>query len=338
MSKTMSLSDIGLTYDNRRTFANVESIYTQMAKTLGFNPLVADFDQLNAHVTDIEQYIVGKYTANSVRCKLSELSSLMSRMGYGKDHNIAKLIADKYPQATGKNPNNPPPIDWVSVALPYLNSIADNPCEKYVIRAICMFYRAGYVMRPAQMFDTSIDPNWKGDDKTNHINMGNGCVHIKTQKNAHKFQFYIDMALIDEIKTILPKGATFLLPKMTNPSERYGSTMRGFNKIGIKYSADEFRESYETWLANESGWDDEKIVQRRLILGHSKDTAEKWYVYKKTEPEPVPAPIKLTVKFKVKACQVPKEETRDDKIERGKNLFAAYKRRIAKTEPDLVSK
>ena len=60
MSKTMSLGDIGLTYDNRRTFANVESIYTQMAKTLGFNPLVVDFDQLDAHATDIEQYIVGK--------------------------------------------------------------------------------------------------------------------------------------------------------------------------------------------------------------------------------------------------------------------------------------
>ena len=255
---------------------NYRCILNAINKHYGWDQDVVYYDRLNDHAQELPEICKKLWSMTSIAAlkqKLSGISSLMTRSGFGRDHGIRKLIrtADRLQYVEVKNAGKDIP-DWETDLLPKLRELAqqENACG-----IIARVFSYGYALRVGEIFSTRLID----DGISNFLDLDAGKWLVRNQKNGTIKEFDVDPELCSRISR-----GTWLIRK--SDGQPYCKSARTLKYHGWTLPDNHtIRKSYETWNINSSGRDKETSALWHKVLGHSKEVAEDYYDHPKPKPK-----------------------------------------------------
>ena len=286
--RQIKAEDIQSTFLNPKTFSNYLSVLRTVNKHYNWDPDVIYYDRLNDKAEQIAKFIFRKYKISNTaqyRQKVSAISSLMSRTGFGEYHKFRLMIknADVLLSVADTSTDSDI-IDW-NVLQPQLAELG----KEHTIRGIiARIFSYGYVLRVGEIFSTRIDLD-NGQD--NYLDLVNCKWYIRKQKNGTAKTFDVDPELCNSLKQQFKYiGMTWLLSKVDGA--KYGVSCHRLPYHGWSLPSNtDIRKSYETWNRNKSDRTEEEQLKWHKILGHSRNVVD--VHYNKPEPEPALEPIEI---------------------------------------------
>lgn len=277
-NRKVPFADIVQRYDNNHTLKTVRQSMTMLSEILGTNHDTFYLDETLRCADKICKAIELRYNGSSTYLK--HIKTIKGFITKAKEILDLPLTGDECPFTDIARPHIsvPPKItndysSWTTVIVPYLDDVIAN--GKLQGKIFALFYRSGYIFRPGMLFDAkTVD-----DGVSNYYDKYLGLFKIIHQKNKQKMSVQVDEATRKALFTLV--GNTWVLEKTKahNGSRQYTSpNSRTMGSVGLnKYTADQFRESFTTWLYDESGYPESKISEWNAILGHSDGTARTFY-------------------------------------------------------------
>ncbi len=110
------------------------------------------------------------------------------------------------------------------------------------------------------------------DGVHNFLDLDNNVWTVRIQKNGTIKKFNVNPALCKS----LPRGSWLLRKKDGEPFSKSARSLK-YHKWSLE-SNNIMRKSYETWNAHKSGRSPEEKLKWNIILGHTKTTADDYYV------------------------------------------------------------
>jgi len=267
-------------YTNENTLKVVKQSLDMVSKILDTDPDYFFYDEVLRNADRICTSIMDRYNGSSTFDK--HLKTIQGFITRSKTILSIPVTGAPCPYIEARNKIGYKPVvgaknvpSWSKEVKPYLDDMA-VACLKRQGMIIACLYSQGFVFRPGQLFNTSVGKPLEPD--ANWYDPSTGIMHISNQKNTRKMDVQLSKVtqlMIQHLigdKWLIPKknGYKFTSPEYTSiPSTGLG-----------KYTADEYRESFTTWLYKESGYPDSQISEFNKILGHSDNTAETYYLDK----------------------------------------------------------
>ena len=296
MNRTMSLEELQKSQGAVKTpssFKNYRSTLNAINKEFGWDRDIIHYDNMNNNAENIAKFINKKWIIKNLEtfsAKLSHLGTLMTRTGWGKQHNINTIrnniethTKDYYKPAIVKMPDIP---KWTDLQ-PKLKELGTENSNRGTVARI---FSHGYVLRISELFNTNlINP-----ESINYLNLETGEWKIGNQKNSKQKKFTIP----EELFRTIPKGTWLLRKSDTTP---YSSCNHDLHHL--KWPLDNnhtMRKSYETWNRHYSGRTDEEKLIWHEILGHSLETVQKSYNQEPLKQEKIKLKLKIKSKIKVR--------------------------------------
>jgi len=279
--RSVPLQYIKDTYPNEGSLRNILGLLGPLLHHLQLPPDEIQYDTMNRRAEDVIQYIKDRYpTSGAVnqRSYLKKICGALTRTGFGQDHRLNSLVDAEFPPVQQDGATDV--VSWTGKLLPLLKSASrDKECTP-VVRIIASLYASGYVFRPAQIFSTVV----KDDGVSNFLDLQTGRYEIRNQKSAKRISFILPPDLLAKI---LPDSGDVYLLQSSRGEGFKSSRCFGFEYHGwiIRYTARDFRKSYDTWLHNESGKSSAERQEADRILGHTTTIAMRYYVERQDEDE-----------------------------------------------------
>lgn len=305
MNRTMSIEELQQSQGAVKTpssLKNYRSTLNTINKEFGWDKDIIHYDNMNNNAENIAKFINKKWiikNLESFSAKLSHLGTLMTRTGWGKQHNINTIrnniethTKDYYKPDTVKMPDIP---KWTDLQKKLKELGTENSNRGTVAR----IFSHGYVLRISELFNTNlINPK-----SINYLNLETGEWIIRNQKNSRQKKFTIPQELCKTIN----KGTWLLRKTDTTP---YSACNQDLHHLKWPLNNNHtMRKSYETWNRHESGRTEEEKNIWHNILGHSLETVQKYYNQEPLKPETHKITVKCILKPKIKVkCILKKNE------------------------------
>jgi integrase len=281
MSKSYPFEQLQSKYTNYRSYRNGLSLLRAVNRHLAVLPDDHVYPRLyKDRAEDVVAFLLEKYklpTPAAKRTKILEFGGIYSRIVDKNAHNPYRVLAEKVlheegpadPTGLEVEPSTPPP-NWSELVTLFDKYRASSE-SSYITRVLCTLYRHGFVLRPEQIFHTSLvetDQNWMDLD---------GCKYtVRNQKNKQRTTVAVPKALCADLKALIEEGQTWLIPRRDGSMYRAPVQPREYGWPEDLPPCRLSRSSFRTYLktlgpeANESYWN--------RVLGHSQSTAEIYYV------------------------------------------------------------
>jgi len=269
------------------TFKNYRATLNKVNEHFGWDQDVIHYDKMNGMAKEIAEFIKQKWDIknyDTLKQKLSGLSSLMTRTGFGRDHCISTLRhnADKHVLVETKlKVQNIP--EWTKLQKELAEHAAGN--QNSVTGIIAKIFSYGYVLRVKEIFETTL----VDDGIHNFLDLDKHKWLIRNQKNKRIKEFPVPAAMCSGF------SGKWLLKKANG--EPYKRTARTLKYHGWTLPNNhDIRKSYETWNCHDSGRNEDERKLWHYILGHSPNTVKAYYDQQALVPVPAPVVKKVTIK------------------------------------------
>lgn len=267
-------------FPNSRTFENYLSVLNFVNRTYGWEPGVIYYDRMNDRAREISYFIYSKYKiANTAqfRQKMSALSSLMSRTGFGKEHNIGHMVknSDSLLSVANRAPESDVE-DWETLRP----KLAELGKEQSICGIIARIFSHGYALRVGEIFNTRLDED---DGVSNYLDL-DGCTWlIRQQKNGKTKTFSVDPSLCASLRPCRKRSEWLLC---NEDGYKYSQGSQRLPAHGWPLASNnDIRKSFETWNRNVAERSEEEKDRWHKILGHSKETVKTFYDQKMLAPK-----------------------------------------------------
>lgn len=275
---TAPIESIAELYDNPRSYANAKSKLKRINELLHLEPTnaihteeyVRQFSRM-CHLLMTETGRKGGQvkTKDQLTAYVGALVGAVTRTLDGERNPLkesyAKLKASDIPNPVLEH--DAPPWSTLKQQLEEAFMFTDNDFG----RMVALIYSYGYVLRIAELFNTTIKPM----EGFNYLNLDTGEWTITQHKNKARSgarQFTIDKGLLDMIRGFVKRKVPYLIYKSTKePYTVHTLAVIGLNDLP---SCSQIRNSYEQWNWNQSKRTHEERLDWSLnVLGHKYETA-----------------------------------------------------------------
>lgn len=268
--RQVKMVDLRDSFKNERTYNNYRAVLAVVNSHYSWTLDVVFYDRMDNRAKEIAELLHTKYRITSTdhfRQKVSIISSLMTRTGFGKDHRIAVLTQNAGSMLSVAKVNKDSLVEEWESLQPKLVELGK---ESSVVGIIARIFSYGYVLRVGEIFTTRIKED---NGKDNYLDLENCIWYVRNQKNGLAKTFKVHQELCDSLKGLTSE---WLLCKADG--SKFSPSCQRLPYHGWKLASNtDIRKSYETWnCANKDRSESEKEKWHE-ILGHSRNTVKAYY-------------------------------------------------------------